>query len=354
MNTKTQRFVGLGLLLVAAVALVVTPFLLGQARPTVAVKGLSGGGKLGLLANPEVREILRQRYGLTVEVVERGSMAMVEGDTTGQDFLWPGSEAAIERYLARGGKPVRSDSIFASPLVLYSWDVVTDGLERAGVAKRHEDSHYSVDLPRLIRLGDEGKTWKDLGLPQLHGRVSVFTSDPTKSNGGAMFAALLAAALNGNEVVDEGKLGAVLPGVKQYYDRLGMLDATTADLFDKFLRTGAGANPIIVGYEQELIEFLRVNPAYRQLLNEKVRVLYPEPTVWASSPFIALTPNGARLLDALADKEILRLAWERHGFRSGPRNDPKALGLVGVPETVDSVMPIPKAVVIDQILAALK
>ena len=135
-----------------------------------------------------VREILRQRYGLTVEVVARGSMAMVEGDTTGQDFLWPGSEVAIERYWARGGKLERADTVFASPLVLYSWDVVTDSLERAGVAKRQGDSHYTVDLPRLIRLSDEGKTWKDLGLPQLHGRISVFTADPNKTNGGAMFA----------------------------------------------------------------------------------------------------------------------------------------------------------------------
>ena len=85
-------------------------------------------------------------------------------------------------------------------------------------------------------------------------------------------------------------------------------------------------------------------------------LLQPRPTVWSSHSIFAFTPLGDRLLEALRDPELQRLAWEQHGFRSGligVQNDPAVLDVVGVPATIEQVIPMPKPAVMDQIIACL-
>jgi hypothetical protein len=117
-----------------------------------------------------------------------------------------------------------------------------------------------------------------------------------------------------------------------------------------------GAYPVIAGYESSLIEFSLANQDELDLIRSEIRLLYPRPTVWSSHPMIALTANGERLIEALKDEEIQRIAWESHGFRSGllgVQNDPDVLDVAGVPATIDSVMPLPRAAVMERIIQAL-
>jgi hypothetical protein len=51
-------------------------------------------------------------------------------------------------------------------------------------------------------------------------------------------------------------------------------------------------------------------------LRAQVRVLYPQPTIYADHPILALTAHGALLQKAMADPQIQALAWQRYGFRS--------------------------------------
>src|SRR5437773_428161 len=85
------------------------------------VKGYVGGEKIGFLDDPKVRDILASRYGLAVDYEKRGSIEMVSGDVSGQDFLWPSSQFAAEKFRSRQASDVRSETIFNSPIVLYSW-----------------------------------------------------------------------------------------------------------------------------------------------------------------------------------------------------------------------------------------
>jgi hypothetical protein len=39
-----------------------------------------------------------------------------------------------------------------------------------------------------------------------------------------------------------------------------------------------GSRPIIVGYEKQLVEFLKQNAASADLIAAKIKVIYPEPT----------------------------------------------------------------------------
>lgn len=329
-----------------------------SSQPTniVTIKGYVGGEKLGFLADPEIQAILRDKYGVAVDGTQLGSIEMVEGPTQGLDFLWPSSQVALELYKNRGGKSVGTDNIFASPIVFYSWDIVTDALIKTGIVQKQGTSYYIVDAPKMVRMINSGTRWKDIGLPQLYGRVSVRSTDPTKSNSGMMFAGLLATITNGGEVVDEATLPKSLPAVKAFFSRLGYLEPSSGDLFSQFLTMGEGANPVIVGYENQLTEFSLENPQYQDLLRKRIRILYPRPTVWSNHPLIALSDNGRKLLTALKDPDIQRLAWERHGFRSGLvgiQNDPKVLQAVGIPAAIQNVVPMPTPQVMTKIISAL-
>jgi hypothetical protein len=135
------------------------------------------------------------------------------------------------------------------------------------------------------------------------------------------------------------------------------MEGSSGDLFRDFLNTGVGANPIIVGYENQMIEYGLEHPEQAQILQQHVRVLYPVPTMWSAHPVIALTDGGRRLLQAFRDPEVQRLAWERHGFRSGVggmTTDMRTGAAVAVPARIEAVVPMPGLEVMQRLLSALQ
>ena len=257
-----RRFAGFLLLIIAIAAVAIYQVRARKARGSgdvtatsdapanaVHVKGYVGGEKIGFLADPKVRDILANRYGLIIDDEKRGSIEMVSGDVSGQDFLWPSSQFAAEKFRSRQAADVRSETIFNSPIVLYSWALITNALQQQGLLRKSGDTLYLSDAPAFIKLITSGKRWKDIGVPQLYGRVTIFSTDPNRSNSGTMFAALLATLLNEGDVPDEQTIERQLPPLHQFFGRLGYMEASSADLFKQFLNTGVGANPIIVGYE---------------------------------------------------------------------------------------------------------
>ncbi|XOF34366.1 MAG: hypothetical protein ACL93V_03450 [Candidatus Electrothrix sp. YB6] len=358
-----QKFLGLIILLIVA-AVAAGYFLLqkgGDSLPsfstpkeTITVIGRAGSEKIDFLQSEKVQDILLD-HGLKLNVRKAGSVEMMQ-ETTGQDFLWPASQVNVEFFRSSGGRPLASENIFNSPIVLYSWDIVTDALVKIGIVEHREGVNYVVDLPRLLSLITGRKDWKEIGLKQLYGKITIRTTDPTKSNSGNMFAALIANTLNNGEVVTTDTLDNVLPLVKDLYARLGHMEHSSAVLFNMFLQQGVGAYPVIVGYENQLVEYSLVHKEALELLRSKVRILYPVPTIWATHPFIALTEKGKKVLEVLKLPEVQELAWEEHGFRSGlmgVENDPSVLEVVGLPRSIDAVMPAPGVRVMDRLVMDL-
>lgn len=362
MNSRLSRSIGLALLAIVVVVVVVLrlPALRGGGAVTapdpITVRGTIGSEKANLLDDPEIKALLREKYGLLVDYRKAGSLQIAQGGTGGQDFVWPSGQYPKEVYERDHGTPTKSDVTFSSPIVMYAWAPVTQALTGAGIIEQVDGTAY-VDLPKLLAAINDGKSWREVGLPQVGGKVLVYTTDPTKSNSGNLFAGLLANTLNGGTVVDEGTIGATLPGVKGFYGRLGYTTDSSGFLFDQFLAQGIGAYPIIVGYENQLIEYSVEHPELRDVLLKQINILYPRPTTWATHTMMALNGNGVRLLDALKDPAIQKLAWERHGFRTGligTQNDPAVLQVVGVPRaSVQTAQPIPRAGVMDQIVREL-
>ena len=61
-------------------------------------------------------------------------------------------------------------------------------------------------------------------------------------------------------------------------------------------------------------------------------------------------------MEARKDPQIQELAWRKHGFRSGlPSvvNDPKTLGIDGMPQRIDSVIDMPSPAVMEKILSTI-
>ena len=113
---------------------------------------------------------------------------------------------------------------------------------------------------------------------------------------------------------------------------------------------------MVVGYENQIVEFVIAHPQHRDHITNSVAVLYPTPTVWSSHPVIALTDNGKRAIEALKDQRLQELAWRHHGFRSGLIGiiqDPSVLGVPHIPRSIDSVMPLPTAHAMDRIVTTL-
>jgi hypothetical protein len=137
-----------------------------------------------------------------------------------------------------------------------------------------------------------------------------------------------------------------LPVIEAYYDSQGYMEESSGVLFDRFISTGMGANPLIANYESLLIEFLLANGKNLDTIQNEIKMIYPMPTVWSSHPLIAKTDAGEQLLEAMKDEKIQQIAWEQHGFRSGlagVQNDPSVFDLSGIATEVQSVMQLPQA-----------
>src|SRR5262249_40823222 len=141
--------------------------------------------------------------------------------------------------------------------------------------------------------------------------------------------------------------------IREISVRMGLKETSSGDIFQHFMSQGVGAYPLMVVYENQFLEALASDEG---TLRAQVRVLYPEPTVWASHPFIALTANGRRLMEALQDPVLQKLFWTGHGFRSatpGAMNDPEVFKVRGVPQQIVSAMPTPEWEVMQRITEEL-
>lgn len=324
----------------------------------VTLSGYVDGDKLAFLRDRQVQAILRDRYGLTLNLRSGSSLRLAPGDVEGQDFVWLTSQEALESFRQENRPIVRVESIFSSPLVLYSWDIVAQALENDGVARRAEDGTLGLDLPRFISYLGADRNWQDLGLPQLYGKVRLGVADPARSAGGNQLAGLLAVTLNEGAMLDEAAAERHLPAIIRVFAGAGFLHGHNVELFAQYIQQGPSAYPLIVGYESQLVEYTAENERQLPTLAARTRILYPRPTVWSSHPLVGLNLGAERLFLALLDPEVQRLAWTRHGFRTGlggtvtvaEGSIPQALG---VAPSIEAAAPMPSSRVMQKLSTAL-
>jgi len=329
---------------------------------TLEVECIIGSEKSGFLSNEEVQRILAEDYRLSVSFRRMGSIEQVQIEPVGVDCLWPSNTSALEIFLENDqdiAGNIEDEIIFNSPIVLYSWQPVVDALLAEGLFVQQPEGHLTANAFEIVNLltAETRPSWGELGMDALFGSFNVITTDPTRSNSGNMFYALMANILNDGNAATAQTIDQSLPTIRQYFDRQGRMEESSGFLFEQFTRLGMGANPIIANYESLLIEFSIENQENIDEIMQQIRIIYLMPTVWSSHPLIALNDRGSQLLEALRDERLQRIAWEQHGFRSGlagVENDPDVFNISGITEDVTSVLPLPRSNAILKMLEFLE
>ncbi|HZZ87217.1 MAG TPA: hypothetical protein VFE13_02685 [Caulobacteraceae bacterium] len=362
MSVDRRALIGFGVLGASAVAtgavvlLRSRPDMRGLVGQSATLSGFVGGEKMAFLANPKTIEALKRR-GFVLNADREGSVEQVrDPQLLGRkpDFLWPSSAPLVE--LAKKNAKVLTDQvIFNSPIVVYSWESIADGLVKVGMATK-EATHYRVDAKALIQAVIDGKPWSDLGQSDLYGHVRLIATDPNKSNSGFMFAGLAADILTG-DVANAASLPKVLPQVVALFEAMGFKSHSSGQAFDDYIAGGPGAQPLVVGYENQLVEWIIADPdRWKRVQGSggaRPVTLYLHPTVYSAHPLIALSQGAVPLIEALTSPELLSIGWRDHGFRGplgaiGADTDPLVAGRM--PAQITDVAPMPD---IDTMLAIL-
>ena len=352
----TRRQIGLGLL-GGAVALTGGGLYLRDNNPfvkpaPVKLFGFVGGEKMPLLASEKVKALLADTFHFALDARQAGSVEMVrEPSLLSQNpqFLWPSSDVMVDIAKQSNVKILRSQVIVNSPIVIYSWEPVAQGLMQAGIVAKDKENYYIVDTKRLLQAHIDAQPWTAVNVPALYGKVRIVSTDPNRSNSGFMFAGL-AADILAEDVATPDTVRRDQAALKTIFQRMGFMAYSSGKIFEDYLVGGMGAYPLVVGYESQLLEWSLADPARWQRIRDgsgpKPVVLYPQPTVFSAHPLIAIAPESLPLIDALQSQDFQTIAWTEHGFR-GPLGAAEsavhaASGLT-VPQTLTAIVPMPEA-----------
>ena len=343
---------------------------------TISTKGLTtiyvatGGGKEDFLADERVNEILRKKYKLDVvydswsngktvtqplirESVGLGTgkegLTIKDEEASKYDVLFTSDERFYNYYKLSPNKEAgEADRYYVlqggytlnTPIVIYSWARVVDALMKENIVTKDETGVYFItDMNKLMNYILAGKKWSEIGIPELYGSINIASTDPVTSSPGATYYGLLLSILCEKNITDEN-LNKYLPKLKEFYNKSGYMNNTPADLFERYLKTGMGGEPMIVDYEKSIVDFANANPTGFNEVKDEIRVLYPAPTIWNSHCLAIFTENGKLLYKAFEDEEIQKIAFEKYGFRTGITGgvyDVSALGLA-LPKSITNTV----------------
>lgn len=378
-----KALIGIIIFIVLIIAIIVIKYLTDNDKGDILTGKLTtvyvatGGGKEDFLNDEDVKKILRKKYkinavfdtwsnGKTItkplirESVGLGSQNIINRMSSGEEFtilsegvskydaLFTSDQRFYDYYKLSPNKEAGESDRYTvldggltlnTPIVIYSWKEVVDALINESIVTETDGVYYITDMNKLIDYILEGKKWSDIGLNSLYGTINIASTDPVSSSPGATYYGLLLSILSGGQVTSDN-IENNLPKLKDFYIKSGYMNNTPADLFERYLKTGMGGEPMIVDYEKSMIDFANSSPDAFNQVKDDIRILYPTPTIWNSHCFTVFTDKGAKLYEALNDKEIGQIAWEKYGFRTGVTGgtyDVSSIGL-GVPQAITSTV----------------
>ena len=314
----------------------------------------TGGGKEDFIADEQVVKIMKEKYGLNIVYDNWSNGKLIvnplvrEDGKTKYDAMFCSDQRFYDYYKLAPNKSngeadrysvLQGGLTLNTPIVIYSWKEVVDNLIKQKIVTEKDGVYYISDMDGLMNIILNGKEWKDLGLSQLYGNINIASTDPVTSSPGATYYGLLLSILCKTQVTDEN-VDKNLPKLKEFYIKSGYMNNTPADLFERYLKTGMGGEPMIVDYEKSMIDFANSSEDAFNQVKDDIRILYPTPTIWNSHCFAVFTDTGEKLYNALNDPEISQIAWEKYGFRTGVTGgnyDVSNIG-VSVPQTISSTV----------------
>ena len=374
MKGRKEVWIGLGILVILVLIIIGIKFFSTNGESIIesnlkTVYVATGGGKENFLADEEVNKIMKKKYGLNViyDSWSNGKLIknpLVREDGTKYDVMFCSDQRFYDYYklapnttkgesarytVQKGGLTLNT------PIVIYSWDTVVDALIEQKIVTEKDGVYYITDMPKLISYILEGKKWKDIGVDMLYGSINIDSTDPVTSSPGATYYGLLLSIMCDGEITDEA-VAENLPKLKDFYTKSGYMNNTPADLFELYLKTGVGGKPMIVDYEKSVIDFANSNPDGWEQVKDKMRILYPTPTIWNSHCISSFDEAGDEYYEAYEDKEIQQIAWSKYGFRTGVTGgnyDVTQVNVNGIPQSIISTVSSLKMNVYEQLISYL-
>lgn len=334
---------------------------------TTTIYGAVGGGKENLLEDEEFLKILKKnKINVVNDSWSNGKLVVndvVRTNGEKYDFIFFSDQRFYDYYkTAPTGEEANRYSVkkgsltLNTPVVIYSWDEVTDALIKENIVTEKDGVYYITDMNKLLNYILEGKTWKDIGLNSLYGKINIDSTDPVTSSPGATYYGLVASIMAGGTLTDEN-IDEILPKLKEFYKKSGYMNNTPADLFQLYLQTGMGAKPMIVDYEKSIIDFANANPDGYSKVKDRIRILYPVPTIWNSHCIATLSDNGNMYYDVFEDINVQKIAWSKYGFRTGVTGgnyDVSDVNVTGIPQSIDAAVSSLKMIYYNQMIDYLK
>lgn len=357
MDRKKQVITGLAILLVLIVIVVIISNVTNKKETMANLKQVyvaTGGGKENFIADEEVISIMQKKYGLDViyDSWSNGKMvksALVREDGSKYDVMFCSDQRFYDYFKvaadsSKGEAPrdrvLDGGLTLNTPIVIYSWDTVVDALINENIVTQKDGVYYITDMNKIISYILEGKKWSDIGVDMLYGSINIDSTDPVTSSPGATYYGLLLSIMCGGTVTEEN-LQSNLANLKEFYIKSGYMNNTPADLFELYLKTGVGGKPMIVDYEKSVIDFANANPDGWEQVKDKIRILYPTPTIWNSHCIATFNETGNEYYKAFEDKDISQIAWSKYGFRTGITGgnyDVSKVNVKGIPQSINSTV----------------
>ena len=374
MDRKKQAFLGLAILIVLTIVIVAVTTLKNN-KDGISDSNLkqvfvaTGGGKENFLADEEVNNIMKQKYGLkvTYDSWSNGKIVkdpLLRKDGSKYDAMFCSDQRFYDYFKvsadtskgeAQRDRVLEGGLTLNTPIVIYSWDTVVDALIKENIVTQKDNVYYITDMNKLISYILEGKKWSDIGVDMLYGTINIDSTDPVTSSPGATYYGLLLSIMCGGTVTEEN-LQANLQNLKEFYIKSGYMNNTPADLFELYLKTGVGGKPMIVDYEKSVIDFANSNPDGWEQVKDKIRILYPTPTIWNSHCIATFNETGNEFFKAFEDKDIGQIAWSRYGFRTGITGgnyDVTKVNVSGIPQSITSTVSSLKMKMYDEMISYL-
>ena len=372
---KNKKIIGIVIFVVLILIIIGIGFFNKKGGGSIIPKNLTtvyiatGGGKEDFIADEDVVKIMENKYGLNVvyDSWSNGKLIknpLVREDGTKYDAMFCSDQRFYDYYKlapnTANGEAARYSVLnggltLNTPIVIYSWKDVVDSLIKEQIVTEKDGVYYITDMTKLLTYILQGKKWADIGLTSLYGNINIASTDPVTSSPGATYYGLLLSIMCGGQVTNEN-IETYLPKLKEFYIKSGYMNNTPADLFERYLKTGMGGEPMIVDYEKSIIDFANSNPDGFNQVKDQIRVLYPTPTIWNSHCRASFTENGNKFYQAFEDPDIQKIAWERYGFRTGITGgsyDVSKFG-IGVPQAITSTVSSLKMDIYNRLIEFLK
>ena len=238
----------------------------------------TGGGKEDFLADERINQILKKKYKLNVvydtwsngktvalplirESIGIGNtnysdLTIRSEEASKYDVLFTSDQRFYDYYKLQPNKELNEADRYTvleggltlnTPIVIYSWGKIVDALMKENIVTQTDGVYYITDMNKLMNYILSGKKWSDIGISELYGTINIASTDPVTSSPGATYYGLLLSILS-EANINSDSLEKNLPKLKEFYNKSGYMNNTPADLFERYLKTGMGGEPMIVDY----------------------------------------------------------------------------------------------------------